>query len=98
MMSNLANLLIYILATFRLTELITVDDGPYDMFSRFRKWTGKNAYKSKHHKTLADVVHCRFCVGVWAAIFLAFMPKQVRLVLAAAGGQALIHYFVDRQK
>ena len=90
-MNRLVNFIIAVLAAFRLTELIVKDEGPYMMFSRFRRWTGKKAASGNtHYITLAEAVYCVFCIGVYAAFIIMILPKPVKYVIAVAGGQSLI--------
>lgn len=93
-------LIVLILATFRLTELIVKDDAPYDVSKKLRQTAGRNAHKSIHHKTFADAIHCKYCVGIWAAIIIIALSKVKGLkwivdILAIAGGQSLIEAGID---
>lgn len=94
------NFLKVVLATFRLTELIVKDDAPYDISLKLRQSAGRNAHKSAHHKTLADAVNCKFCMGFWAAMLIFALSRTKRLkwivdILAIAGGQSLIETYLD---
>ena len=88
------------LACFRLSELITVDDGPGDILVRMRAWLG--AYdldENGHPKTsMGRGIICAWCCGIWIAAILALIlaPSQPMIVLwwlAIAGGQALLQHF-----
>jgi len=86
-------LLLSILAVYRLAQLISLDDGPFDVFKRLRLLCGQIAYKYKNLKTLADLVNCPYCLGVWFALFvvIALRPSPWWLHwLAIAGGQAFL--------
>ena len=86
-------LLISILAAYRLAQLVSVDAGPFDMFKRLRLLCGQIAYEHKNLKTLADLVNCPFCTGVWfaLAITIAVQPECWFVYwMAVAGGQALL--------
>lgn len=86
-------------ACFRLSELITVDDGPGDVLLKARAWLG--AYDlgedGKPKTSLGRGVVCPYCIGIWLAFGFAFavMPDPIdwRLLLwwlAIAGGAAFL--------
>lgn len=86
-------LLLEVLAVYRLAQLVSVDDGPFDVFKRLRAACGQIAYRYKKMKTLADLVNCPYCTGVWFALALAllFQARPWWLhALAIAGGQAFL--------
>lgn len=100
-MSKSLAFIVAVLATFRLTQLIVEDDGPYLWFDRFRVWTGQNAMNSKHHETLADAVRCKYCMGIYSAMLIAVLSKYkwtrwIVAVLGIAGGQSLIETVLDK--
>lgn len=89
-----------ILATYRLSRLISVDLGPFDCFEKVRLFFGKRASKNIVWKTLADLVHCQFCTGIWIALVLVLIftneyPWWLNW-FSVAGGQAVISDFVMR--
>lgn len=92
--------LLEVLAVYRLSQLISVDDGPFDVFKRLRLLCGQIAYKYKKIKTLADLVNCPYCVGVWFALCVVIALRQRYWFLrwlAIAGGQAFLQQVSDRQ-
>ncbi len=94
------DLLLFILASFacyRLSELITVDDGPGDVFRWLRVWLG--AYDldedGQPKSSIGRAIICPYCVGIYLAFFLASAvgPLDWYLLLwwlAIAGGQAFL--------
>lgn len=87
-------------ACFRLSELITVDDGPGDVLLQIRARLG--AYDldddGRPATSIGRGIICPFCVGIWLALGLAFAvaPLDWRLLLwwlAIAGGAALLQHF-----
>ena len=97
-MKNLFTFLIIVLATFRLTELVTKDEGPYSVFQRFRLFLGKRAMINKHWQTMADAVHCHFCFGVYASVIIILCPQKLRYILAVAGGQSLLESLIKSER
>lgn len=89
-----ARLILAFLACYRLATLLAWDDGPYHLIDQFRRALGRNAARSATWKTVADLFHCPYCLGVWFAlfltplIFLPTLPGDVFLVwwgIAGAG-------------
>lgn len=87
-------------AVYRVAELLVIDDGPYFIFRRFRRWLGQNAAGSDTQSfeyMLAGLFGCPFCIGVWLAA-LAVVPVMLPTVvtdviliwLALAGFQTLL--------
>lgn len=80
--------LILALACWRLTLLVTTDEGPYGVFSQFRAFLSRKAKqepavrKSKVH----EGIRCSHCAGQWLAlpisayvIFHASLPQWLAL-------------------
>jgi hypothetical protein len=63
-------------ASYRLAELIALDDGPYKIFKRFQQWTGKMAAGKKNLSfwpQLASLIICPFCVGIYTSILCGLL-------------------------
>lgn len=61
------DLILMILATFRLTRLVVYDS----LFQFFRNWfTGSKA--ESFLGTLGTLVNCPWCIGLWFALFVVF--------------------------
>ena len=90
-----------ILATYRAAQLVSIDDGPLDVFKEIRYFFGRQSHRGKVWNSLADLVHCPFCNGIWFAGLFALWLKPKSLidwlayVLALAGGQAFLQGFSD---
>lgn len=64
-------LLITLLATYRITLLISKERGPFDMLGRFRTWAGiKFDEYSNPIATgeLSEGILCPYCLSVWIGI------------------------------
>jgi hypothetical protein len=92
-----------ILTCYRITELIVLDDGPFDVFKKLRESVGKLAAIYSSARGLGKLINCPFCVGVWISvgvIFLLMFPTvygDVFLIfMAIAGGQTFLESFGGR--
>lgn len=86
-------LVLSILAVYRASQLIALDVGPYEVLTKFRAELGRRASRNATWKSLAELVYCPYCVGVWLALFLTICLRPcLPLVwwLAVAGGQAVL--------
>lgn len=92
--------LILVLATFRITEMIVVDEGPFDMFVRWRAFLVRNAHKSKLNETLAKLFDCKFCMGIWVSLLVVLMTNYglglLVFIFAIAGAQSVILQFLEK--
>jgi hypothetical protein len=88
------------LATYRLAWF-TKEDGPFGIFAHVRAWLGKWASKAPGKLglswTLAEIVNCPHCVGVWLALLFApamLWPNRITdiiiITLAIAGLQSYL--------
>ena len=86
-----------IFISYRVAELIAIDDGPFKIFSRFRRFMGMKSTESSLFHEIAILINCPFCIGVWlSALFsiLIFFPSNVGdivlIIGAIAGGQTFL--------
>lgn len=56
------------LATWRLTHLLAMEDGPWDMIFAIRKRLGESL--------LGKLMDCFYCLSLWIAAPLALLPAQ----------------------
>lgn len=63
---------------YRVARLIALEDGPFDMFTRFRSVMGAYDYdaQGKAKSMTGKLVSCPFCTGIWVSIILAFLPNN----------------------
>ncbi len=76
------DLLLIALAALRLARLVTVETGPYRLAERLRSWVAER-YGLKSWQF--EGICCPHCVSFWFALVLVFLPRPLRLGLAAAG-------------
>jgi hypothetical protein len=80
-------LILAALACYRLAQLVTIDDGPGDVFRRLRAWAMTGF--------IGGLTHCPYCLSLWLAIPLGGMTlwptgagDLALVVLGIAGAQA----------
>lgn len=94
----LTELLVLVLATWRVAHMVAREEGPFALFERLRA-------TSDPHTTLGRGIRCPLCVGAWAAActtvlyYVGGMAGWVLLVaLAVAGGQSALQIWLDNQE
>ncbi len=94
---DIVSFIIASLATYRLTQLLVYDRGPFAIFEQFRGWTKKIALDHRIFNGLAFGITCPFCTGVWMAALCGVMivyPSQsgdlFLIVFGLAGLQTVI--------
>lgn len=86
--------LIYSLAVFRLSLMLSDDSGPWKLITKFRSWLKREEKKSPQLKK-SDVAHgveCLRCNGIWfAALVTVFVYSREHLIdTVAMIGNAVI--------
>lgn len=95
------SLLTAILATYRIANLFSEDDGPFYVFVHFRTFTANRALNESNAlgfwHMLDEGINCPYCVGLYAAILTGslvalnnYYGNLFLLVFAIAGGQSLL--------
>lgn len=92
------DLIILSLATYRLAQLISIDNGPMNLFAKLREQTDSLARAEQEEnegrtlwQNINDGLHCPYCTGVWSAIILMIIYRKwytLVYLLAIAGGQS----------
>lgn len=65
--------LILILGTWRITHMISQEDGPWDIFERLRVWLGVHYDENSipyGANTIAKGILCMWCFSVWTGIIV----------------------------
>ena len=97
-----------VLATYRLAQLVALDDGPLDCFATLR---GLTVYSPKGKrregpiwKSLEELMDCPYCLGVWFAGLMTLLVVQIvptdlwtglLFWLGVAGGQCALQSSTD---
>ncbi len=109
---TLTELIILILAAFRLSALLVCDKGPFNIFTKIRELAGIKYIETEKDvqpiiiipdRFFAGLLSCFRCVSTWVAMFvwlLWFLDWYVidagLLILAIAGGIYLAHKVITR--
>lgn len=80
-----------ILATWRVTHLITAEDGPWNLVARLRRLAGAGFF--------GDLMDCFYCSSMWVAAPMAYWvgndwPARVVAWLAISGGAIILERLV----
>lgn len=101
-MSLLPRIFLAMLACYRLSQLVAIDDGPLYIFKDLRLMLGKWAASRESKRigwrhSLAELLTCPFCLGVWFSVPLTaiiLFPNAVfdaaLIFLAVAGAQTFL--------
>jgi hypothetical protein len=83
-----------VLAVWRVTHLVVVEDGPFDLLRRLREAAARHG--------LERLVNCFLCCSVWMAIPFALLIarewKEIVVVLPALSGGAILLERVTRER
>lgn len=96
------NLLLFIiasLATYRLSRMMAIEDGPGDLFVRFRTWVWKigRGRRDGLYKGLACPLCLSFWIGAGIALILPWnTPTEYALTTLALSGAAVFLYRQER--
>jgi hypothetical protein len=79
--------LLAVLAVWRLTHLLSKEDGPWDLLRRFRVQLGNGLW--------GDLFSCFYCLSIWVALPFAFflgvsLPEELVGWWAISGGAAIL--------
>jgi len=75
-MITIVYLVIFILATYRLSHMLTYDYGPYEIISKFRHWIGvKYDERSIPYGTneFSKGAICQYCNSVWFGVMITLL-------------------------
>jgi hypothetical protein len=87
------NFLISVLAVWRVTHLLSQEDGPFDIVIKFRKLFGQNF--------IGSLLDCFYCLSMWIAIpFVFFLYTNwidgIILWLALSGAASFLFKLTDK--
>jgi hypothetical protein len=81
-------LILGVLGVWRVTHLLHAEDGPWNVFARFRRWLGGGVF--------GQAFACFYCLSLWIAAPFALglggsWPDRALLWPALSGGAILLH-------
>lgn len=82
------NFLILSLICWRLTYMLTEEDGPFDIIFEFRVWVNESPL---------PVLDCFYCTSVWVALPLAFFTDNPLLYWLALSAAAIFLHIVHER-
>lgn len=78
--------LVLTIAVWRLTHLISSEDGPFDIIFKFRKMLGESF--------LGKLMDCFYCLSIWTGLAAAFITgdnwKEIILMCLYYSGSSII--------
>jgi hypothetical protein len=79
---------IAVLAVWRVTHLLALEDGPFDVLARFRLSLGSGM--------VGKLISCFYCLSMWTALpfmwfFTGTSVERVVIWLALSGAAILLH-------
>lgn len=100
MFQSMIDLLVLGLASYRLSSLVSLEEGPFSMFIKLRAELGAYDYNAqgKARSAVGRGISCPYCVGVYMAalLYVAYKVRWLKPIIhvfAIAGIQAA---FQDR--
>lgn len=93
-------LILYGLFVYRVARLLTRENGPFDILERFRRLFGKLSYKNMLWKSVAELLICPYCLGVWISAIIVWVSgrsdlQYVLWVFSVSGLQTLLQVYED---
>jgi len=90
--------LAFVLGTFsvwRITHLFNAEDGPWDLFVRFRRLLGNGFF--------GQLTDCFYCLSLWVAFPFALVlgqswPEKILFWWAMSGAAVLLQRFSEKEK
>ena len=95
-MANITEAVIFFLAVWRMSKLVTEEEGPGMIFSRLRELSGAEYQGLPEQWDVltwyAKLLQCPYCLSVWVALFLSLLyitnQKLYRVVVMSLSGSA----------
>jgi hypothetical protein len=89
-MKDITWLILGILAVWRVTHMLSAEDGPFDLFAYLRRLLGEGV--------LGNIMDCFMCLSIWvsvpaAALIATNWKEGIFMWLAMSGGAILLERF-----
>jgi hypothetical protein len=89
---------------FRLSQLVVYDNWPFNVMKSIRTFFGRKASSGNSlYLTIAELLTCPYCIGIWIAAVLALLVPFTNVVLyvinifVIAGIQSFMEGIIGRQ-
>lgn len=85
------------LACYRLSRMVALESGPFELFSNFRNLVSRETLKSSNPDTyywIREGIECPLCVSFWVGLSLS--PKHPIKALALSGVASFL-YLIERE-
>ena len=98
-------LLLSVLATWRVSSMLVREDGPDDVFAKLRMFTGMkyDEYSNPYGTNLiSSLLSCVWCTSVWVAFIIAAIDKPANIrkflqrAMALSAGAIIIDEVITR--
>ena len=93
----MGEIVLLVAATWRVTSLLVNEDGPFDLFMRFREWAGVYYPLNESNQPVYPLGHllsCFYCTSVWVAVLCLILLKShlsvILLVFAISTGAIIL--------
>jgi hypothetical protein len=95
MNTSFIQLVVIILAVWRITHLLQAEDGPWDLVFRLRKLMGSSFF--------GHLMDCFYCLSIWVALPFGYafgdsMLNRFLLWMALSGGAILLQEITASKK
>lgn len=105
-MNEFLRIFLAIFACYRLSQLLVIDNGPFDIFLVIRRKAGILASEDvKWAKEISNLLTCPYCVGMWMSLLLSMfilIPNPafdfILLILGLAGAQTFLQSISDKNE
>lgn len=84
-----------VFAAWRITHLISKEDGPFDLIYRIRKHIGQGFF--------AKLLDCFYCLSIWVAIPFGIwigttVVEKIVCIIAVSGAACIIQKIIENNK
>ncbi len=85
-MNGIEKYIIWVIVVWRLTHLISAEDGPFDIIIRFRKLLGNSFF--------GKLMDCFYCLSIWIGLLCACFAtcnwKEIGILTLYYSGMAIL--------
>lgn len=98
-MNLIVELIFYSLVAFRISELLVIDEGPFEIFMSLRGWANGAPFDNSMRRNVANVLECVHCTGMWVSLLLGILYyffhvtgplTAILFAIATAGLQSIL--------